>query len=734
MCEPKHNKNPMRADLTGVVFDTLDRLSCARTPGGIVRAVKESAGELADADGVSILLRDGADIYSLDETSTEPICDGVRVPLTSCLSGWVVLRGSQALVADVDDDGRVAAIDLGGADARSVVVVPIRSADPIGALSVCWTEFHIPEDDVVLALQTLANAVAIAVENARLCGWVEVAYRSARQEARKYHDLVNAVNGVVWQSRPHSLRFTFVSDQAESLLGYPLADWTASESFWLDHVYADDRLWAAEFRRGPVKAGGRHRFEYRMVAADGHIVWVADYLSVGRNSDNSECLHGVIVDISEQKTLERQLARHALYDPLTGLPNRALFLDHAEKEVLRANRNSDSLAVLFIDLDRFKHINDSFGHLAGDALLMAVSARLRRSCRGTETVARLAGDEFAILAPGAGSPEKARTLADRIHMLFAQPFNIAGSALYLTASIGIALSHGVRHPARDLLRQADTATYRAKNAGRARTEFFDASMHADVLSRLRLETELRQAVSRGEFAVHYQSIVSLSSRVPIGFEALLRWPHPGRGLLQPGEFLLAAEDLGLLRDLGYQTLAMVCSTLRRWNQRSSDQPWISVNLSPVQLHDPNLFQRVHSLLEANSVAPHCLKLEITEAAVVQSEASIHDSLHQLHNIGVGILIDDFGTGTSSFSRLLDAPVDVIKIDRRFIEEIAVRDASAPLLRSIMSLGRNLDVGLIAEGVENEVQFEGLRKLGCDAAQGFYFSRPAPLDQVERLIA
>jgi diguanylate cyclase (GGDEF)-like protein/PAS domain S-box-containing protein len=718
-----------------VVFDTLDRLSGARTTQGVVDILRDAARALAGADRAIVMLRDGGYVQFAGEASNGPVWEGRRFPLDECIGGWAILNRQAAVIEDVFSDSRFCAAACPNKLVKSMAVFPIRSADPIGALAIYWNQRGRSDPDSVSALQTLANAAAIAIENARLFSWVEVAYRSARQEARKYANLVNTVNGVVWEASPGTLHFTFVSEQAEDILGYPLTDWTASAGFWLDHVHADDRDWAADFRRRPAEPGDRRHFEYRMIAANGRTVWIADYVSVGMRSDNTACMHGVMVDITEQKTLERQLAWHALYDSLTSLPNRALFLDHAEKEVCRRDRPQRSpAAVLFLDLDRFKRVNDSLGHLAGDALLMAVASRLRKSSRESEMVARLSGDEFAILAPGAGHPDKARALAERIHSVFSRPFNVAGASLYLTASIGIAMGDGTTRSARDLLREADTAMYRAKNAGRARSEFFDASMHEHAVSRLRLESDLRRAVARREFELHYQPIVDINTHRVQGFEALLRWPHPERGLLPPSEFLQAAEDLGLMCDLGYDTITRVCATLRRWEDRGHDAPWISVNLSPVQLNDPDLLRRIRCALSENSLNPGSLKLEITEAGMVQTEPPVQERVQQLHGMGVGILIDDFGTGMSSFSRLLNAPVDTIKIDRRFIEEITTPDSSAPLLRSIISLARNVKVGLIAEGVESERQVLGLQELGCEAAQGFYFARPEPLDRAETFLS
>jgi diguanylate cyclase (GGDEF)-like protein/PAS domain S-box-containing protein len=724
----------MQFDEARIVFDVLDRLSSVRNAQGVVDTLKSAARTLAGADDALVMLRDGASVHYVNEEGSRNPGERRRLPLESCISGWVILNRQWAVVEDIASDGRNFRTARSGGSMKSLAAFPIRSADPVGALEVYWKDCGSPDPAVLNTLQTLANAAAIAFENARLFGWVEVAYRSARREAQKYANLVNTVNGVVWEADPGTLQFTFVSEQAEQLLGFPQQAWTARGDFWLERLHPEDRGWAAEFRRRLANPGDRRHFEYRMVAADGNTVWVADYVSAGRRSDNTECLRGVMVDVTEQKSLERRLEWRVLNDALTNLPNRALFLDRAETELSRGgSRPRSAPAILLIGLDGFKHINDSFGHVVGDLVLMSVASRLRKSCSRSHTVARLNGDEFAILAPGGGRPDRARAIAERIHSVFARPFHVAGFSVYLTASIGIALENGIRHSAGDMLREADTAMYRAKRMGPARSRFFDPFMHEDAVSRLRLESDVRQAVARSEFETHYQPIVDLRTHDVLGFEALLRWRHPQRGLLLPSQFITVAEDLGLMMEAGYQTITRAGEAIHRWTQLTSKQPWISVNISPAQLDDPELPQLINGVLDANSISPDRLKLEITEAGVIQTGAVVRERLRKLHDIGVGILIDDFGTGTSSFDRLLGAPIAAIKIDRRFVEEINSPTSSAPILRSIISLGQNLKVGLIGEGVENEQEKMGLWALGCTTAQGYYFGSPEPLDRAEAMI-
>jgi diguanylate cyclase (GGDEF)-like protein len=724
----------MQFDEARIVFDVLDRLSNVRSAHGVVDILRSAARTLAGADDASVMLRDGASVQYVNREAPPNAVEWRRLPLESCIGGWVILNRQWMVVADIANDCRMFTTARPGGAMKSLAAFPIRSADPVGALEVYWTNCGTPDPAVLNTLQTLANAAAIALENARLFGWVEVAYRTARQEAQKYAHLVNTVNGVVWEADPGALQFTFVSKQAERLLGFPLQVWTASGDFWLGRLHPEDRAWAAEFRHRPANSGDRRHFEYRLIAADGHTVWVADYVSAGRRSDNTDCLRGVMVDVSEQKSLEERLEWRALNDALTSLPNRALFLDRVESELSRAGTGKENTpAVLLIGLDGFKCINDSFGHVVGDRVMMAVASRLRRSCGRYQTVARLDGDAFAILAPGAGRQELAGSIARRIHSVFKRPFQVERSPVYLTVSIGIALENGVRHSARDMLREADTAMSRAKRLGPSHYQFFDSFMREDVVSRLRLESDVRQAVARSEFESHYQPIVDLRTHDVLGFEALLRWRHPQRGLLLPSQFITVAEDLGLMMEAGYQTITHAGKAIHRWTQRTTKKPWISVNISPAQLDDPELPRLIRGVLNAHSISPDRLKLEITEAGIVRTDAPVRERLRQLHEIGVSILIDDFGTGTSSFDRLLDTPIAAIKIDRRFLEEINSPTSSAPILRSIISLGQNLKVGLIGEGVENEQEKMGLWALGCTTAQGYFFGSPEPLDRAEAMI-
>jgi diguanylate cyclase (GGDEF)-like protein/PAS domain S-box-containing protein len=715
-----------------LLFDAFDRLCDARNSRNVVAILSTSVRELAAADGVTVMLRDEEEVRYLSDGCIDPLWRSDRFPLDSSIAGLAITSRQHALIEEIAGDARLAAEICPNAPIKSLAVLPIRSADPIGAIAVCWKETppELPMDE----LQMLANAAAISLENARLFGWAEVAYRLAKQEAMRYSNLVNTVSGVVWEADPASGRFTFVGGQAEALLGFPVNEWTNTDDFWLAQLHPQDREWARTARHPAPGAGDRHHIEYRMIAADGRIVWVSDYISAVRNSDDTDdtdCLRGVMVDITEKKRLEQRLSWQALYDSLTNLPNRDHFLARVENEISGIWwRGGERVAVLLVDLDRFQHVNDSYGRIIGDTILSAVAARLRRSVGNAESVARLDGDQFAILVPADADRQQARAVAERVHGQFALPFWSGNGNIYLTASIGIALSDGAPRTASDLVREAGTAMYQARNSGRARSKFFHASMHESAVSRFALESDLRRAVARRELELHYQPIVELRTRRVLGYETLLRWPHARRGLLLPADFLTAAEETGLMIELGYHAIERACAILRRWNSPDGASPWISVNLSPVQLADPSLPRYIRAVLDRHCVAPEGLKVEITEAAMAQGEAAVVERLRQLHEMGVGIFIDDFGTGTSAFSRLLNAPVEIIKIDRTFVNEIAENGSDAPLLRSIISLGRNLKVRLVAEGVENETQAARLEELGCEWAQGFYFARPGPLRELE----
>jgi diguanylate cyclase (GGDEF)-like protein/PAS domain S-box-containing protein len=440
-------------------------------------------------------------------------------------------------------------------------------------------------------------------------------------------------------------------------------------------------------------------------------------------------------DVTERKRVEGRLLHHALHDPLTGLPNRHLFMERLGTALMRYHRREGGLfAVLFLDLDRFKVVNDSLGHHVGDELLQVVAERLRGAIRLSDVVARFGGDEFAILLEGLESLDEATRIAERLSQTVSAPINLSGYEVFTSASIGIALcATGLDRP-EYLLRNADVAMYRAKGGGAARYEVFDRAMHAQALARLQLETDLRRAVGRGEFRLHYQPIVSLTSGRIAGVEALLRWSHPERGLIAPGEFIGVAEETGVILPLGDWVLGEACRQLAEW-RRDFDHARIavSVNLSAKQFGQPDLVQRIRGALESAGLDPRYLKLEVTESAIIENPGSAGAMLRELKEGGIQVQMDDFGTGYSSLSSLHSLPLDALKIDRSFVSRLSGNAATLQMVRAIALLARGLDLAVIAEGVETPEQMDEVRGLGCDYAQGYLIAPPLAPDAMRALL-
>jgi diguanylate cyclase len=422
----------------------------------------------------------------------------------------------------------------------------------------------------------------------------------------------------------------------------------------------------------------------------------------------------------------------ALKDSLTGLPNRRLFCDRVEHSLAREARRTGTIGVLFIDLDRFKDVNDTLGHPAGDQLLVSVAERLRVVLRPDDTAARFGGDEFALLVEDIGVDDLTE-VAERVLGALSAPFVVKAKEVAVGASVGVALSTP-GDTVDDLLRNADVAMYTAKRAGRGRHAFFQPDMQAEVTRRVESEEALRRAVDDGEFVLHYQPIYALASGRPSGLEALLRWRHPTRGLLAPGEFLASAEDTGAIVGIGTWALHEACRQMRSWTDRHPGHGLgLSVNLSPTQLLGDDIVDVVAAALATSGLRPERLTLEITEDVMVKGSATVLGRLHALKALGVTLAVDDFGTGYSSLAYLRRLPFDVLKIDKTFVDDVARGDDESALPRAIVKLGQTLGLVLVAEGVEHPDQVARLRALGCDLAQGYWFARPAPAEALDAAI-
>jgi diguanylate cyclase (GGDEF)-like protein len=436
-----------------------------------------------------------------------------------------------------------------------------------------------------------------------------------------------------------------------------------------------------------------------------------------------EKLEGAGKELQESREHFRHAAFH---DALTGLPNRSLFTEHLRLALGRAHHNDGyRFCVLFLDLDRFKNINDSLGHPCGDELLMLVARRLETCVRQTDVVARFGGDEFAILLDAMQDHSDALHVAEKVLQTISVPFKLTNHEAITTASIGVALSSANYKEAEDIIRDADTAMYRAKDSGKARYEIFDTAMHTRAVTLLRLETDLRRAIENEELCVYYQPIMSVANRQLHGFEALVRWRHPERGIVSPDDFIWLAEETGLILPLGMDVLREACRQLRKWQQRSlADRDLImSVNLSGKQLTQPDLIERIEEVLHESQLKPWHLKLEVTESVVMENPEVAAITLAKLRALGVLLSIDDFGTGYSSLSYLNRFPLDILKIDRSFISTTKQTDENLQIVKTIVTLAGNLGMQVIAEGVETEEQLNQLRLLKCQYAQGYLFSEP-----------
>jgi predicted signal transduction protein with EAL and GGDEF domain len=468
------------------------------------------------------------------------------------------------------------------------------------------------------------------------------------------------------------------------------------------------------------------------------------------------CMLAILKDITELKQAQEKLVHDAFHDSLTNLPNRALFLDRLGRTVARANRHKDyKFAVLFIDIDRFKIVNDSLGHHAGDELIIQFSKRILHSLRledmisrsatpdslvnewttKDDTLARLGGDEFTVLLDDLRSPTDSIRVASRIQQSFAEPFLIAGQEVFTTASIGIAASSQSYASAADVLRDADIAMYRAKAQGKAQCEVFDQATHDQAVGRLKLETDLRRALEREEFRVYYQPIVSLASGNIAGFEALVRWDRPEVGIVAPAQFIGVAEEMGLIVFIGNWVLRKACEQAHRWHLANPGEHLLtmSVNVSGRQFKDPDIVEQVEKILRETQVDPTAIKLEITETITMDNAERTIRVVKGMKRLGVRVSIDDFGTGYSSLSYLRRFPMDTLKIDRSFVQNLASNPENLEIVRTIIGLARNLGMDVVAEGAETADEIEQLKALECDFSQGYFFSKPVDSEQADNLL-
>ena len=550
-------------------------------------------------------------------------------------------------------------------------------------------------------------------------------YLSQNQE--RYSLAMQASNDGLWDWDLKTNKILY-SDRWKEMLGFNDDEISDTADEWLSRVHPEDhdrvRASIDAYLEGTTS---NFEIEYRIRHFSDNYLWMmAKGLAIRTSDGRATRFAGSQTDVSERKSNEEQMIHDALHDTLTSIPNRTLLLDRIRQSLVRRKRYpKTSFAIIFIDLDRFRLVNESLGHIHGDELLQLISARLKETIPISDTVARLGGDEFSILLQDINSVGDVEVIAKDIQNLFSKPFFLGDREVFASASMGIAHSDNDYKTPEEILRDAELAMYRAKREGKSQSIVFQPQFRQSSLSPIDLDTDLRRALDRDEMELHYQPIISMRDRTISGFEALLRWSHRSRGVISPNEFIPLAEETGLIYDLGQWVLGKACKQIAAWNKskKKEDQLEISINLSSRQFSDPNLVEGIVENIEKSGFDAEFLKIEITESALMQNAQRSVSMLNQLKDLNIKVCVDDFGTGYSSLSYLHTFPIDTLKIDRSFVHDMSRNFRNMEIIRTIIMLAHNLKLDVIAEGVETGEQDAQLSALGCQFAQGFYFSRP-----------
>ncbi len=556
-----------------------------------------------------------------------------------------------------------------------------------------------------------------------------------RESEERFRQMAENIHEIFWMVNADFTQFIYINPAYEKISGFPCQEIYENSQAFIKVIHEEDRAKVIATHEQYLNSGWS--LEYRMVQPSGEIRWLFERAVPVRNElGEIQSIVGIGQDITDRKYSEDKLVYQAFHDSLTGLPNRTLFTDRLEMVLKKSKRMVEHrFAILFIDLDRFKVINDSLGHLVGDRLLIKIAEILQRSVRSFDTVARLGGDEFTILLDDIDSSQDVIEVAERIHARLQNEIEIDGNQILTSASIGIVFGSHDYDNANDLLRDADIAMYRAKDQGRACYEIFDHAMYDLVLSRLQLESELRQAIAREEFLVYYEPIVCLKTMNLCGFEALVRWQHPTKGFITAGEFIPIAEETGLIVSLGKWVLQTACRQIKLWLEQypSLKSLTINVNLSGKQLKDPQIIATIDDILQETGIPQTCLNLEITETILIENTEIAVKVFQQLRARNIHLSLDDFGTGFSSLSYLQRFPVNIIKIDRSFISQIHSGDRNIEIVKAIIALAHTMNMKVIAEGIELREQITQLQVWDCDFAQGYYFARSLSAEAASDLL-
>jgi len=755
---PQNNGNMSLLEECVTLGSLRDRETCWRTTDGRARDISVSASLITEPDDEPVAMVIAAlDITDRKQTEVELRSYAGRLESIHDLDRRILSAQSPGPTAEVALKhlrslisltwGRVALFDADGEICSILAVFGEDAATgkpPIDAFEPYMCLPLLAEERLMGALELAANRscpfgrreseIALEVSNALTIALQESVHRETLQKAEaSYRTLFDGVPVGLYRSTPEGL-FLDVNNAAVSMMGYPDRETLLKVGALELFASQDD---PARFQELVDQHGVVRDFEAQVVRLDGSLLWAQiDSRAVWDPSGRLVAHEGSLIDITERKAAESRLVHEALHDGLTDLPNRAFLIERLGHSIDFAKRRDDyRFAVLFLDFDRFKVVNDSLGHTAGDQLLVAAARRLQTCVRQVDAVARLGGDEFAVLLDDIRDLEDAIVVAERTLSSLTQPFLVQGQEVFVSASIGIAVGETGYDRPDDVLRDADIAMYRAKALGKARYEVFDTTMHLRVVESLQLETDLRRALSRGEFRLHYQPIVSLETGRIASFEALIRWQHPQRGLLLPKDFLDAAEETGLIVPIGRWVTREACRQMHAWHQEipSASSVGVSVNLSEKQFYQADLVEQLSIALRDSGLDPVTLHLEITETVVMEDAVRTRDILARLRHLGVRLQIDDFGTGFSSMSVLHRFALDTLKMDHSFVSGEDGGGRSAEVVEAIVSIAHALHMEVVAEGVEKESQMTALRPLGCEYAQGDLFSRPMPADTARELL-
>jgi diguanylate cyclase (GGDEF)-like protein/PAS domain S-box-containing protein len=567
---------------------------------------------------------------------------------------------------------------------------------------------------------------------------LQTVHHRLKASEERLESILNTLEDVVWSAAISPFQILYLNPAAITLYQRPIEDFLLNSNLWFEVIHPDDRaeVWQS---MQTMTTRGSIDIEYRIMRPHGESRCVRNrsHIVIGDNDSVAIRMEGIITDISERKRAEKQLIFDALHDGLTHLPNRTLFTERLESALIRKQRWPEyNFAVLFLDLDRFKVINDSLGHVAGDQLLIKVADRLMHYVRASDTVARLGGDEFTILLDQVSKTSDVINLVKQIQAALMQPIEVNGSMVFTSASIGIVMATQDYKTASELLRDADIAMYRAKENRKPGYELFNRVMYAQTMRRLKLENDLRGSLENQEFDLLYQPIFSLKGQNLLGFEALIRWLNPEEGVINPNEFIHIAEETGLIVPLGNWVLEKACRQIKTWQQRYADYRHlkINVNMTSHQFREPSLISTLDRILQEVGLAGCALRLELTESTLIQDTETTVETLRQIRQRNIQISIDDFGTGYSSLSYLSRFPINNLKIDRSFVSRMHLDTDNFEIVRTITSLAHTLGMDVTAEGIELETQLLLLEDLDCEFGQGYFFSYPLDVAAADALLA